>query len=895
MERARLSVRAGNNRAAFLFGCCKTARIRAWACYNGRRGRAGRPRTDLLRLRANTMHRPPSHLVFVAILAAAAVAQRPPEQLDSAALLHRIEKLGVCGSVLYVAAHPDDENTRLISLFSSGLRLRTAYLSLTRGDGGQNLIGSQLGDGLGVLRTQELLEARRIDGGEQYFSRAVDFGYSKTPEETFAKWGREGILADVVRVIREFRPDVIVTRFATDGSGGHGHHTASAMLAQEAFEQAADPNAFPEQIAHGLAPWQPRRLFFNASTWWNPDLAKVAEQDPSRWVRLDVGGYDALLGASFTEIAGRSRSQHKSQGFGAAETRGSLIEYLRLERGAPLVSDDPFEGIDLTWNRVNGAQGIARQLADLTASFDLRHPDASAGALTDLAAAIERLAGAAPSEKSWLLPQAERARELALQACGVVLEFTAETPTVAAGGKLAVEFSALQRQGDTQFTLLDLSGPALPVRSVEQIVPSNQALRLELALELPRSAPIDQPYWLAADPAALAADGAARLGTRAVAPVTARFSVRLRDAKGHEFALQRALLQRWVDRVDGERSRIVAVTPVASIEPADNVLIVRGDHATVQATLEALIEPLAGEWSVDLPSGWSLEQSPGPLVDLRKFERRSVEWRLRRAPDAGVGSLGLRFAGSAGASALSRHQLDHPHVLPQTWYTPAQVRLVPLEVDVDVRHVGYIDGAGDEVPRALVQLGVEVERIDPASVNAAELDRFDSIVTGIRAYNTQEQLARLQPALLAYVERGGTLVVQYNTVGADLRLPAEKIGPYPFNLTRQRVTVEEAAPTFLAPEHAVMHSPNRLNAADFEGWVQERGLYFAGGFSDPYVALIAWNDPGENPTNGAWITCDHGQGRFHYVGLSLFRQLPAGVPGAYRVLANLIARRKGRG
>ncbi|HTF90560.1 MAG TPA: PIG-L family deacetylase, partial [Planctomycetota bacterium] len=349
------------------------------------------------------------------LAASPASAQRPPPQLDAAAILHRMHKLEVLGSVLYIAAHPDDENTKLISYFSNGRQVRTAYLSLTRGDGGQNLIGPELGDALGILRTQELLEARRIDGGEQFFTRAVDFGYSKNPEETFAKWGRQEILGDVVRVLRQFRPDVIITRFATDGSGGHGHHTASALLASEAFDLAADPRAFPEQIAAGLEPWQAKRLFFNASSWWSKDLPAQAQADPSTWATIDVGGFDPLLGTSYTELAGRSRSQHKSQGFGAAETRGELTEYLRLDKGAKLASADIFGGVELSWKRVAGSERVQALVRELEESFDLRAPDKSVAKLGALVAALDELAAAKGPEHRWAKLQAEAGRQLIFQ------------------------------------------------------------------------------------------------------------------------------------------------------------------------------------------------------------------------------------------------------------------------------------------------------------------------------------------------------------------------------------------------------------------------------------------------------------------------------------------------
>ncbi len=828
------------------------------------------------------------------VFLARAAAQRPPEQLDSAAILHRFQKLSVLGSVLYIAAHPDDENTRLISYLSNGRQVRTAYLSLTRGDGGQNLIGPELGAPLGVLRTQELLEARRIDGGEQYFTRAVDFGYSKNPEETFAKWGREAILSDVVRVVRHFRPDVIITRFATDGTGGHGHHTASAMLAQEAFDLAADASAFPEQLAQGLAPWQAKRLFFNASSWWNSKIAEEAAANPSLWITVDVGGYDALLGASYTEIAGRSRSQHKSQGFGAAETRGSLTEYLRLDRGAAFASNDPFDGMDLSWGGVAGAQAVQAVAEKLVQGYDLLAPERSLEDLAALVQALDALAATGVPRSEWAAFQAQRTRELMLQVCGVVIDATASARSAALGDSLPVAWSAVQRRSGPKLQVVRVGPRGSLDQVVDQTLPWNRPLSLDLTQALPSGQGgllIDQPYWLTGRVAPSTAAGSALQGVEPVAQGVLSVRCSLRTERGLEWIVDRPVLHKWVDRIDGERARAVVVTPVASIEIPRPVAVFTHESAAIHVQVQALVDDLSGTWKVELAPGWSLQGSPPEVSALRRGERS--EWNLvvSRAADAQAGWLRFAFVSERGTADQTMHVIDYDHILPQTWYAPAQVRLVPLDVSVNVKHVGYIDGAGDDVPQALEQLGVVVHRLDPSTASDADLDRCESIVTGIRAYNTNAELARFQPRLLAWVERGGTLLVQYNTSGNDLVLDPRKIGPYPFALTRERVTVEEAPAAFASPEHPLLTTPNRLLASDFEHWVQERGLYFAGELDQRYAAPITWNDPGEKPAFGGLISCEYGQGRFTYTGISLFRQLPAGVPGAYRLLANLIARR----
>jgi LmbE family N-acetylglucosaminyl deacetylase len=695
-----------------------------------------------------------------------------------------MEKLGVVGSVLYIGAHPDDENTRLISWLSNGKKVRTAYLSLTRGDGGQNLIGPELGDALGVLRTQELLEARRIDGGEQFFTRAVDFGYSKSAEETFAKWGKQEVLGDVVRVIRTFRPDVIITRFATDGSGGHGHHTASAILANEAFALAADPKAFPEQLAPGwkggLEVWQAKRLFFNASTWWNANLADEAKKDPARWVSVDVGGFDPLLGASYTEIAGRSRSQHKSQGFGAAETRGEQIEYLRLDQGAVLAAHDLFDGIELSWARFPGAEGADRLLRDAVASFDPSAPEKSVRDLYGLAQGLGQLSEPGKPGGDWAKFQSNAARELILQALGAVVEVTSKLPSVATGDSTKVTLSVLQRRPGPP-TISEFNCFELQAASPNETIEPNRPWTSEAVYS---AGAFDQPYWLGMPHEALYHPGGGRSGIEPMSRSAAVFTCRLELLDARLAALpgkpsiffERQLMQTWVDRVAGERTRAVAVTPIASIEIPDPVAIVRGEHALVSAELLALRDDVDGVLYARAPEGWSIESTGVAVKDVRRGERRALQVHLRRMKEALAGPLHLSFEGSRGSTDRTMHVIDYPHILPQTWYTPADVQLVPLDVAVSVKTVGYVDGAGDDVAKALKRLGVAVERIDPATANASDLEKCDAIVTGIRAYNTVKALALFQPVLLAYVENGGTLLVQYNTSGGDLVIDPKRSG-----------------------------------------------------------------------------------------------------------------------
>lgn len=812
-----------------------------------------------------------------------------------------MQKLAVVGSVLYVAAHPDDENTRLISYLSNGAKVRTGYLSLTRGDGGQNLIGPELGAGLGVIRTQELLEARRVDGGEQFFSRAVDFGYSKGPAETLAKWGENEVLSDVVRVIRKFRPDVIVTRFDADGSGGHGHHTAATLLARKAFALAADPDAFPEQ---GLAPWQTRRLFFNASIWWRRDVRAHARDHPDRWVVVNVGGYDPLLGASYTELAGRARSQHRSQGFGSEQPWGPLDEYLRLDLGKELAEPDMFDSIDLTWDRIPGGAAVGQSIQTLIDAYNPARPEESMVGLTKLLATLWETRGELQIDsagRAWIERTIQGVEELILQVTGTVIEVRAPKPTLAVGESMETQFEAMQRGPGSGFLWTTSQSPSPVENGTVKAAPSKTLSRTgrfpaEAAVGSVRPLGVDEPYWLTSPFRTLYSPPPGYDGTEAISRPHVPFSLfPAVETGGDRYPLlhpQRYLMHTWVERVEGQRSRPVVVTPIASLTPADPVTLVTGETAEVVVEVQSMTDDLSGEVTVAVPAGWSVTSRPHAIDSLGRGERRRLTFRLRRGEDATWGPLRFRMEGPSGRADRTMHVIDYSHIVPQVWYSPAETRLVPLDVEVSVQSVGYIDGAGDDVPRALRRLGLRVDKVDPATAEPADLAKFDAIVVGIRAYNTVDAMARLQPSLMDYVKAGGTLVAQYNTASRDMVIDPRRIGPYPFQLTRGRVTVEEAPATFLLPNHPALNVPNRITAADFDGWVQERGLYFAGDLDPSYTAPIAWNDPGEAPLNGALISCDHGEGRFIYTGISFFRELPAGVPGAYRLFANLLARRQ---
>ncbi len=787
-------------------------------------------------------------------------------------LLARIERLQVVGTVLYVAAHPDDENTRLISWLSGERGLRTAYLSMTRGGGGQNLLGAEQAELLGVLRTGELLAARAIDGGEQRFTRARDFGYSKSAAEALAQWGHDEALDDVVRAIRELRPDVIVTRFAADGEG-HGHHTASAQLAREAFVKAADP----AYVTPGLAPWQAFRLLHNRSTW----RMKEGEEIPEAWARVDVGTYDPRRGRSFGEIAADSRTMHKSQGFGSAPRVGPVLEYFTVTEG-PALPADVFGGIQTSSDRLEGTGALKRALRAASRRFDPRAPHRVVG---DLVRALQALQDV--PDAGWREAKGAEIRDLIVACAGLWLRARAEVPAVSPGSELEVVLEAVLR-ADAAVDLTQVTAEGVQVEGERLRVglPWEQAATVALAAD----APLTQPHWLAKAPSPTRyaiAEPAWRTQPDTPPRLTATFSLRV---EGEPIDVVVPVTFARTDPVRGEVAHEVEVLPpVTASLPSGTQLLTGRAPAMVALTLRAPAGPVEdGTLRLEVPAGYTVTPATVPLALDEAGAEQRVEVAVEASPEAAPGPLRAVVDVGGRAWSWSAPVIDYPHVPRRTVLRPAAMQLVPVELSRGgVTRVGYLPGSGDALPDALRAVGYAVEEIDEARVRDG-LAEFDAVVLGIRAYNTRPGLPALHDALMTYVADGGTLIVQYNTSRRWSTLP-EAIGPAPLEVGRGRVTDETAAVRWLVPAHPVLTQPNALTPADFDGWVQERGLYFVEEWDEAYTPLLAMADPGEEPQQGALLVAAHGEGQFVYTSLSFFRQLPAGVPGAYRLFANLLA------
>jgi LmbE family N-acetylglucosaminyl deacetylase len=827
-------------------------------------------------------------------------ASPPLSQPNAAEIQLALRKLGVVGSVLYVAAHPDDENTNLLAYLSKDKLVRTAYLSLTRGDGGQNLIGSEQGSHLGVIRTQELLAARRLDGAEQFFTRARDFGYSKNPEETLRIWGKDAVLADIVQVIRRFRPDVIITRFSPEVTDTHGHHTASAQLALEAFHAAADADFHPEQLNAEVRPWQARRILWNRSAW-----SIKPDDDMSGFLTMDVNAYSPLLGISYGELAADSRSMHKSQGFGVARMRGSIVEYFKLLQESDSVSpsdNSVIEGLDFSWSRFKGASALKRLVERASRTFDAAAPHKSIPALLQIDQALDGVA-----DTGWRAKKKAEVRDLVLACAGLFSEATSADFRVVPGTAIEVTATAINRSPakialrEVRFLGGEPSDP--PGADNVKLVKPLGTSEVKRVLRVPPDLPLTTPYWLTLPPEAglFRVTDPSLIGlAEAESPLQVEFVFELDH---HALVVRRPIVYKWTDPVAGERTRPLEITPVVSVRPTTEVLMFpRGEVRTLSVRLAAGAPSVAGTLRLEMPAGWSAIPAARPFALSAKGEEAEYSFRLQPPPPTGPQSTAtgtLRVVADVGALHLMQavDHIERAHIPIQTVLDRSDVRLVSFAIDRQGSKIGYVPGPGDEVPAVLRQIGYEVTLIGDESLaslapGSPALARFDAIVIGVRVYNTDEKLRRAHPALMAYVQAGGTLVVQYNTNNRLAPL-ATPIGPFSFEIGRERVTDESAAVAFLFPEQRILNAPNRITDRDFDGWIQERGLYFASTWDPRYQTVLGMSDPGETAQTGSILWARHGKGVFVYTGLAFFRQLPAGVPGAFRLFANLLAAGQG--
>ena len=810
------------------------------------------------------------HVLFFTLLLNAIIIAQPVGSKNPAQIFSAIEKLNVLGSVLYIGAHPDDENTGVLAYFSKGEKYRAAYLSLTRGDGGQNLIGSEKGFEIGILRTEELLQARSVDGAEQFFSRAIDFGYSKSPEETFDIWGKEEVFKDVVWVIRKFKPDIIITRFTVQHYGGHGHHTASAILAKEAFQAAADPNVFPEQLEF-VEPWQAKSIYWN---YWRPS-------DTSGLIKVDIGEYNPLLGKSYTEISALSRSMHKSQGFGATGSRGTDYEYFQLIDGEG-ADTNLFEDINTTWARIENGKPIGEKINQIINDFDLSDPSASVPALMEIYNELQKL-----GNNYWVEQKKKEVLDIIQSCAGLWMEAIADDYSASPGTSINVK-STLVNRSDLPFKITKIEFPTIPINNDFDIaLKNNEPVSLDNEITIPDGYKISQPYWLKNKPGKglFTVNDLQKIGKPKLQnsiPVKVQI-----DYNGSKLKYELPLLYRWNDRVDGELYRPFEVRPPVTINIGNKVVVFPDDKPKeIQVRLKGNKAGVEGKVYLESTNGWKVSPASIPFSILNKYDEKVVEFLI--TPPKEQGEFNVKIVAEVNGNKYDKSivEISYPHIQREVYFPESDIKLVRLDVKTFDEKIAYITGSGDEIPDYLQGLGYNIAVLTEADLEETDLSNFDVIIAGIRAYNTNERIKYVQQRLMEFVKNGGTYIVQYNV---SYGLQIENLGPYPFSISRDRITDENAELKFVDPSHQLLNFPNKITAKDFDGWVQERGLYFANEWDNKYQPVLAGHDTGESDLKGSMLFTKYGKGVFIYTGISWFRQLPAGVPGAYRLFVNLIS------
>lgn len=809
---------------------------------------------------------------------------------SAAEIQYRLKRLNNLATVLYIAAHPDDENTRLISYLTKEKGYRTAYLSLTRGDGGQNLIGNEQGIDLGIIRTQELIAARTIDGAEQYFARAYDFGYSKTPEETFKFWNKEEILKDVVTLIRILRPDVIICRFPTTGEGGHGHHTASAILAEEAYELSGNANAYSDIAQqYNLAVWQPKRLLWNTFNFGSNNT--TAENQ----FKIDVGGYNALLGKSYGEIASESRSQHRSQGFGSERRRGEQLEYFKTLKGKE-PQKDLLDDIDISWNRIKGGEKAQALIDKLNTSYNPLKPEASIDLICDLYKEVEKLFNAQPENRTLLSYKLMEIKELILACSGLYIDILSPSPYRTVSDSIRIKLNVINRSGvKVELDKLEMNHYGIN-QNLNKKLENNKLYVETLKFEVDANSDkgnISIPYftqYLNAEKIIQKEKFELIKNLDPLMPETRRevqasLWVTINNL---QVKIDKTIQYKQVDPSVGELYQPLVVAPPATASfVQDAYLFKPQEKKKIKIRIKGFKENVQAEVKLLLPDkSWICEPVSQTLQLKINGEEKEIEF-LVTAPvkPNTMNTVGIEVKVNNDIYYYSFKKINYEHIPEQLLFYEGKTTFSVIDIKPVSGKIGYISGAGDKVPDILSQLGYDVHLLSEDDLLSTNLQQYKAIICGVRTFNTEKHLKYLNEKLFEYTYNGGRLIIQYNTLN---NLITNKLGPYPFTVSRERVTEEDAKVTMMYPEHFLLNSPNKITEKDFDNWVQERGLYFVKDFNDNYQSLLSMSDSGENIASGNLIYTQHGKGLYIYTGLSFFRQLPAGVPGATRLFVNLI-------
>jgi LmbE family N-acetylglucosaminyl deacetylase len=859
-------------------------------------------------------------------LRVAPVAERP----DAQSLELLLRKLSSTGTVMETDAHPDDEDNGLLARLGEGEGMRVALVTATRGDGGQNEIGPELGQALGVLRTEELLAVHRFDGAEQYFTRAIDFGYSFSIDESVQKWGEDAIVGDYVRQIRAIRPDV-VAGFLCGGTSGGLHHQAAAQLTLEAFRAAGDPAKYPEQIAAGLRAWQPVRIFCTDETSFGPPQPLTAGK-----VRPDLSAFDALLGRTYAELGLEARSMHKCQGTsqllllpGVSQSRTYKFQDGRPSNGA---LDNLFGGIDTSVVGLIRFAGERQQpslrtalvalqqlVTDARAGLASRGP---AGSVAPLAAGLRavralrsdlpRLLVAPSANGSDLAPAASDSRaeidfrlaqkerqfqDALVVATGTRLDALADDGVVTPGQSVAVTLAGASAVDGVELVRASLVGfEPVPEPACSGTLARGASVNCRTAATIPANAHLSTPYWTPRTDAArydFEADVPFGVPFRP-SPFRATFALRI---GGAEVSVEREIQYRYSDLFAGEKRSGLLVSPAFNVRVDPGIAIVAIGSPARQKSVSVSVGnnqkgPTSAAVILAVPAGWTVSPASIPLTFVREDEAVTVAFTVEAPAAIGAGDwpVTATVTSASGASSNLGYQVvEYPHIHRRHVVIPAAARFKAIDVRVaPATRVGYVMGSGDRVPDAIAQLGAEVDQIGPDALASGDLSRFNVIMVGVRAYEKRPDLRANNQRLLDYARAGGTVIVQYQRAEFN----QAQYGPYPAKTSDQRVTDENASMEILAPDNPVFTTPNRIGPETWANWVQERGTYFMGERDPRYIDLLRSADPfpyNAGPKTGILVEAQIGQGRWFYTGLGLWRQLPAGVDGAYRLLANLIS------
>jgi LmbE family N-acetylglucosaminyl deacetylase len=821
-------------------------------------------------------------LAFFTLLSVYAIAQPPSSEIKL-----RLKKLNVLGTVLYVAAHPDDENTRAITYYANEKLFTSGYLSMTRGDGGQNLIGPEIRDLLGIIRTQELLAARGVDGGNQFFTRANDFGFSKSANETLTIWDKEAILSDVVRVIRQFQPDIVLTRFPPDERAGHGHHTSSALLAQEAFNLTNEASSFPE-TASQFGTWQVKRLYTNTGRWWNQT---INENTPGV-VAVDMGGYNAMMGKSYSEISATSRTMHKSQGFGSQGRRGEAFEFFEYAVG-DRANKDLFEGVNTTWSRVKGGESVQPLIEKTIAEFDEEKPYAIVGQLVNIRKAILKL-----DDNIWKRRKLAEVDKLIRDCLGLYVDVTSDNYYATPGGQLNLSFEVINRS-PVSIKLSVISSDILNFDSIaNRELVFNKPVAFKSKRVLSTQAQYSGPYWLKEEHEQgifKVADDKLIGKPQAAEPILITFYV---DVLGERIAYADALDFKMTDPVKGELSRPVEITPPVFVNIAKPVFVFANNSPKlIEVSVKSAVGKMSGQVKLKLPEGWKSEPAFIGFNLPKRADEQNVSFTVTPANIEQEAYIQAMAVVDGREHNVALQEIVYDHIPVQTLMPVSKAKALRINIQKEGSVVAYIKGAGDDVPDALRNMGYEVWEMKEEEVTAANLKRVDAVVLGVRLLNTSKRIKYYMPTLLEYVKAGGTLITQYNTYSrfsTDAGLESGFFSPYPITLSNDRVTEENSEVRLLKPDHPLLNYPNKISDKDFQGWVQERGLYFPTKWDPQFEALLSMNDVKENPKDGGLLVAKYGAGQYIYTGLSFFRELPEGVAGSYKLFANLVSAGKSK-